>query len=393
MDRNNYYGDSVAALNPQDAESWVQGVNHEYCQLLPAFLLRSRILTNPAAAKSTFSSASITSPITSISTADSQSSVDSVSELGRLRQYNLSLSPHIFHARSAILNHLVEAGIHEQVDFVADGNTWLFSANSSTEGELQKVPSSREDVALNQALSLATRRSIIKFLRSIANNTEDKEAIIGAVTNQFFEFFLQQEFALGDHVQTPIHALTLSLQPPSRTMTPLALKRVQTHISSMNVLKPGIASVTPKWGGLAEIVQVMCRAQAVKGGVYVLGYGLESVQQSDVGQRPLELKLGGGNKVWCDWLVSGFDNTPSALKQNVNTAASSSHSISIVSSPLLKLFERPSEDSVDPCSSLTCVLGSADESPIHIVAHSSDTGDCPSGKCKSIIIKPNPLLL
>lgn len=326
-----------------------------------------------AVTESVFSSASIINATRGFS--------DEQHDLGRPRQYNLALSPAIFYAKSPILNHLVDASLNDQIDFVADGNTWVFSASS--QAGVRKVPSSREDIIDDSSVSPSIRRRIIKFLRFVGDPDARRDLELDRA-QQPFDAFLDEHFGLSPDVQMPIHALTMSPDPPTNTLTTPALRRIETHLRNMNILQPGIASVTPKWGGLAEIVQVMCRAQAVAGGVYVLGRGLQEIQKrgGNAG-RPLRVELGGGNVVYSDWVVSGLDNTPTSLKQGLATGISSLHNISIVSRPLEKLFERPEEDSVDPSSASVCVMRGGERPPIHIIAHGSDTGDCPPGKCKS----------
>ena len=149
----------------------------------------------------------------------------------------------------------------------------------------------------------------------------------------------------------------------------------------MNFLGLGFASVLPKWGGLAEVVQVSCRALAVGAGVYVLGKGVTDVRRNEAGQRRLALKLDGDINVKTDLLVCGYDNALQGVFQGIGTAASS-HSVSVISSSLASLFSRPTEESPEPAGAVVNVSSLDGEPPVIIVARSAASGECPEGQCE-----------
>ena len=343
-----------------------------------------------------FASASIFNP--------TSSSGLSSGSLGDARRYTLSLSPSIIHARSSLISTLVSARVDQQIDFVANGSTWLRQRHDSPDEThaLKKVPNSREDIVQDDSIDRRAKLRITKFLRFVADLEEQRE-IWQPEADHPLKPFLEHQFGIEARLQEPIVALAMSRNEPARTATGWALRRVEQHLKSMNVLGPGFGSVIPKWGGLAEIVQVACRALAVGGGVYVLGQGLTDIRK-DEDNEPTETnqkfsnlidaqhhtdevrkprntvaRLSDGSEVKCDWVVAGFDNTVARFK-GFSAVDYSSHSISIVSRPLEKLFTPPSTESPEPAGAVVRI--SDREVPINILAHSSATGECPAGQCE-----------
>ena len=353
---------------------------------------------NSTAYHSPFSSAStITKPDPT-----SLSSLSTVA-LGPSRLYSISLSPTIIPTRSSLLSSVVSARVDQQLDFLAHGSTWLLSRPSSQhlhdasspsvdassvspEHVLSRVPNSREDIFKDNA-DFKSRRSVIKFLRFVGDvDGEGQRDIWRSQEQQPFSQFLQEKFALTAELQKPIHALTVCLDAHSRTKTEWALRRIERHMKSMGLLGPGFGAVLPKWGGSAELVQAGCRAQAVGGGVYSLGQGIVGLRQvAEDEKHTIEVELKSGEKVKSQWLAAGLDNIPRSMLSSVDRGPVSVHSVSVVSSPLTSLFAKASDESPEPAGALISVCDDDTVAPVHIIAHSSDTGDCPTGQCKSTL--------
>lgn len=176
--------------------------------------------------------------------------------------------------------------------------------------------------------------------------------------------------------------MSLSLDSPEETTVGYALPRISRHLTSIGVFGPGFGAVVPKWGGGAEIAQVACRAGAVGGGVYVLGTGIKTSQQS-VGQ-PTQVQLSNGETVETKHLTRqahSAGHTPSNAKIV-------SKIVAVVSSPLASLFESSIEGA--PLAAVSVVVFPPNtlatdalphSHPVYIMAHSSDTGECPAGQC------------
>jgi RAB protein geranylgeranyltransferase component A len=270
----------------------------------------------------------------------------------------------------------------------------LVSDGSAPSGKLLKVPNGREDVFQDQDLDFKAKRALIKFLRFIGDYEEQTE-VWEAHRQQPFSAFLSQQFKVPATLQGPLLALTLSPAPSHQTTTEYALPRIARHLRSIGVFGAGFGAVVPKWGGLAEISQVSCRACAVGGGVYVLGKGLSSSKEpAETTESGTKLRLKDGEVVTAKWIIGGSSSTA--------PEDSYCRSMAIVSSPLTPLFPPIAEEAPLPASAVVVFpsgslsLSSQTEGlpPVQIFVHSSDTGECPTGQSKFTSYSfPYPTLL
>ncbi|KAI7078633.1 hypothetical protein KC352_g41753, partial [Hortaea werneckii] len=110
--------------------------------------------------------------------------------------------------------------------------------------------------------------------------------------------------------------------------------------------------------------------------------GVTGVAQKDDGES--EVELSDGERVSGKWLVGCPDDLPSSLRSRASSESSEivARSVSIISSPLAKLFPATSEGGVTPAGAVVVATSSdPKEPPVHIIAHSSDSGECPQGQC------------
>jgi RAB protein geranylgeranyltransferase component A len=313
--------------------------------------------------------------------------------LSSSRAYSLALSPQLIYARSTLLQYLVSSRVYRQLEFLAVGSWWVFATDTADEtsvsdsstpsGKLLKVPNGREDVFQDHDLDFKAKRALMKFLRFIGEYEEQTE-VWEEFRQQPFPTFLSQQFKVPAALQGPLLALTLSPSPSHQTTTEYALPRIARHLRSIGVFGAGFGAVIPKWGGLAEISQVACRACAVGGGVYVLGKGLSSPSEepAETTESGTKLRLKDGEVITAKWIVGG----------STSTAPEDSYcrSMAIVSSPLTLLFPPIAEEAPAPASavvvfpsgSLSLSSQAEDLPPVQIFVHSSDTGECPTGQSK-----------
>ena len=264
-------------------------------------------------------------------------------------------------------------------------------------GALRTIPSGREDVVNDASIDLRAKRNVMRFLQ-LAASVEAYQAAIeesGAVS---FPVFLSTRFKIPDRLQAHFHALTLSLDSPSSTTTAYALPRIHRHLTSIGQFGPGFAAVIPKWGGLAEVAQVACRAGAVGGGVYVLNKGITDVkkvvntdgQAEDAGR--FKIQLSGEETIEGQSILGSQHDLPIQTDEKQHGSPQVSRSISIISSPLEQLFP-PANEGAPPSAVAIVVfppntLSSEQDSaatisyPVYLTVHSSDTGECPSGQCE-----------
>ncbi|KAH7398927.1 rab geranylgeranyl transferase escort protein-like protein [Phaeosphaeria sp. MPI-PUGE-AT-0046c] len=364
IDENDYYGGAEAAFSLQDAEKWAQSLSE-------------------ASTTAAFSEVTITKP-------DATETHGARSTLSSSRAYSLALSPQVIYARSSLLQYLVSSRTYRQLDFLAVGSWWVYAPATGDEtlgsgsicrpGQLLKVPNGREDVFQDHDLDFKAKRALMKFLRFIGEYEEQSD-VWHEHRQQAFAQFLSQQFKVPPALQGPLMALTLSPSSSSQTTTEYALPRIARHLRSIGVFGVGFGAVIPKWGGLAEISQVACRACAVGGGVYVLGKGLRSNNETpSATEAGTNIRLEDGEVVTAKWIVGGKTST---VPQD-----SYCRSTTVISSPLTPLFppiadEAPTPASavvVFPSGSIQINSESEDIPPVQIFVHSSDTGECPAGQ-------------
>lgn len=271
--------------------------------------------------------------------------------------------------------------LHNQLDFQAVGSWFILDQIAEAvdaQPKVSRVPSSREDIFKDSSFDLRAKRSLVKFLRFV-QTYEDQSEIWGSDAETPFPDFLQQKFGLPPSSHGAILALTLASGPSRQITTGSALPKISRHLRSIGVFGAGFGAVLPKWGGLAEIAQVACRAGAVGGGVYVLKKGISSV--SSPGGGKTELVLSEGEKVSTSWLVGCPDDIPTPSS---STAADGlTKGIFIVTPALSMLFPPTSEGGVTPAGAVVAVPSADPEGPpVHIIAHSHESGECPSSQSK-----------
>ena len=340
---------------------------------------------------------------------------ESGSQLGFSRAYSISLSPQLIYSRSNLLPALISSKVYRQLEFLAVGSWWEYEGSDHDSGSydgtantlesenrsprLRKIPGGREDVFGDTSLDLRSTRALMNFLK-LAADTEAHPAILAEWGRKPFPEFLTAYVKAPPTLQPPLLALTLSMNLPSQTTTAYALPQIYRHLTSIGMFGPGFGSLIPRWGGLAEVAQVACRALAVGGGVYILKKGVDSIEIEDPGKpndesantndhaRLLLVGLEGGEKVKARWFVGNQYDLPSKHRLAAHhKSIQMSHSISIVSSPLSFLFPLISEGSPLPAGAFvvlpTGTLGGEEQPPVYLMVHSSDTGECPVGQCKS----------
>ncbi|KAL8750003.1 MAG: hypothetical protein Q9184_006586 [Pyrenodesmia sp. 2 TL-2023] len=392
IDRNNYYGGAEASFSLEEAEAWVKQVDTESGATQFSCASTCRVVPDPQ------------SP--------------DAPRLGFSRAYSICLAPEIIYTRSNLIPALVSSKVYRQLEFLAVGSWWIYSKEDNTQDEvnnaqtgpvhdkqrgmLRKIPGGREDVFQDKSIGLRSTRSLMKFLR-LAADPEAYPTVLPEWGDKPFSEYLTSQYKIDPKLQAPLLALSLSPNLPSQTTVAYAFPRIHRHLTSIGLFGPGFAAVLPKWGGLAEIAQVACRAGAVGGGVYVLNKGIESIdppaQASSTTEDPEILfsgiQLQGGDVVKARWVVG----TPATLQTDNDPQSQSStikvhHFTAIVSSPLTALFPPPAEGSPPPAVVVVVLpSGSLNLPPspgsqpvpevpaTYLMIHSSDTGECPEGQC------------
>ncbi|RMZ90037.1 hypothetical protein DV736_g2747, partial [Chaetothyriales sp. CBS 134916] len=360
VDQNGYYGGEDTGFSLQAAEQWTTTVN--------------------AGGSTVFSDAAITAL---------NSTTSPVSVLKSSRAYTLCLNPQIVYAQSQFLPTLVSSQIHSQLEFQAVGWWWIYR-----NGSLQKIPGTREDVFNDDSLSVRDKRILMKFLRYVLQEDDaQNDASAEALPPILLADALETRFRVPAALQGPIVALALSPQLAATTDLNYATARIRRHMRSAGYFGPGLGAVLAKYGGNAEISQVACRAQAVGGGVYLLGTGLKAIHApSTIPQASVEsssltrVELSDGTEIKARWVVGGVDDLPTQAdcppQDQAAPTVTTYHTIDIVSNPLQHLFPPAAENGHVPVVAIVLVLEdtTVDSAPIYLQVHSEDTGECPSGQ-------------
>lgn len=255
-----------------------------------------------------------------------------------------------------------------------------------TDGKLQKIPSSREDVFADDTISVRDKRRLMGLLRYVL---EDEGTIKNGTDTSTLEAKLHDQFKLPEHLQVPVQALTLSTDTLSNTRFEPAMARLKLHLASMGYFGPGLAAVMAKYGGNAEIAQVACRAGAVGGFVYLLGHGVKAIQTASEDKLLMSIELSDGTVVKARHVVGIPSDLPNetlsaaGIRKEDEETRNVAHRICIVSQPLRHLFVSASESGPVPAVAIVLVGdGSKGKSPVYLQIHSEDTGECPTGQCK-----------
>ncbi|OJJ43134.1 hypothetical protein ASPZODRAFT_124350 [Penicilliopsis zonata CBS 506.65] len=363
VDKNKYYGGSEAAFSLQEAQEWVDLVNAESSQM-------------------PFEDAQVYIP--------SDSTETGVGSLSPSRAYTLALSPQLIYSRSQLLPTLVSSKVYRQLEFQAVGSWWVHAhagGSRDTDADalrgLYRVPSSREDVFADEMITTKSKRTLMRFLRHIGKAQQEDQGPSDAEEEDLsmsFPEYLTSRFQVPEELHEPLLSLSLSQDAPQQTPASFAIPRVKRHLASIGVFGAGFGSLLAKWGGGSEISQVGCRALAVGGGVYVLNTGVQAISKvADLAH--LAVELSNGETVTSRHVVGSHWDLPSPSTPDCQKVA---RSITIVASPLDHLFPVTAEGSPIPSGAVVVFPGSAlgqeGDPPVYLLAHSSETGECPLGQ-------------
>ncbi|KAL4890717.1 GDP dissociation inhibitor [Aspergillus ambiguus] len=362
VDRNPYYGGSEAAFSLEEAEDWASKVNQEP-EHFP------------------FEDVTVYTP-------------EDNKRLSSSRAYSLTLSPQLIYARSQLLPTLISSKVYKQLEFLAVGSWWIHKTPASTtdndtgtRGSLYRVPSSREDIFADDLISVKSKRTLMRFLRSIGKPSQEGEPspeddVPGIPLSEY----LVSKFQVPDELHDPLLSLSLSQSSHHRTSAAYAVPRVKRHLSSIGVFGPGFGSLLAKWGGGSEISQVGCRALAVGGGIYVLNTGIKSVKppgEDEAGSEAhSQVCLSNDVTVRSKYVVGSNWELPARDQPQCERV---SRSITVISSPLESLFPVTAEGGPSPAGAVVVfpgnTLGQIDDAPpVYLLVHSSETGECPLGQ-------------
>ena len=231
IDSNLYYGDTSATLTVEQLKDWVRKVNlHKvgYKGFKNASLYIPRMNQHKIVSKN----------------------------------YGIDLSPKFIFAKSDILSLLIKSKVYKYLEFQSLSSFHVFENDN-----FEKLSNSKEEIFLNQSLSLKIKRNLMKFIKFVIDWENEKE-IWEPYKNASINEFLTQKFKLED-AQTNEIIFSLGLCTSSQLRTPEALQRIKRYLISFDVYG-SFPVLYSKYGGPGEISQGFCRSAAVAGTTYKL---------------------------------------------------------------------------------------------------------------------------
>lgn len=113
--------------------------------------------------------------------------------LKRSRDYAISLSPSVLPATGPLITALVQSGVARYSAFKLLDVIGIYRSN----GRVETIPASKEDVFKTKALSLIEKRKLMKFLMFASGEFESSDTLRGKEKNAFAEFLKGPEFGLS----------------------------------------------------------------------------------------------------------------------------------------------------------------------------------------------------
>ncbi|KAI9317984.1 hypothetical protein BX666DRAFT_1856130 [Dichotomocladium elegans] len=262
--------------------------------------------------------------------------------LRRSKSYNLDLTPKLLSCRGELVETLIRSGVGKYLEFKGVDDVCLF-----WDGALERVPSSKEDVFNNQAISLIDKRKLMRFLTFAVNFDEKAEILEGK--------------------RSPDSSNVL-------VSTRDGLEKTRSFIQSMGRFSKG-GYLCPLYGGASEIAQAFCRVCAVFGGVYILNHPLKAFTVE--GDRCTGITSADGQTFRSNWIVTNIDYLDEAWLPTEDIVGSwVSRAIVVSNKPLVSSEEETLSYSVLPPGSLA---GNTNK-PIFCIHQSAETMACPKGE-------------
>lgn len=233
IDANDYYGDTTATLTIDQLKTWVERVNKGEIKGY-----QDAVLYIPRGNE--FKS----------------------------KDFGIDLTPKVLFCKSDLLSLLVTARVYKYLEFLPLSSFHFFENDN-----FEKMTSTKQDIFTNQTLSLATKRSLMKFIK-FSLDWESHSDVWSPYKDASIETFLQEQFKL-EKAQIFELIFSIGLCNNNETHTPEALARIKRYLISYDVYG-NFPVMYSKYGGAGEISQGFCRSAAVAGATYKLNTKLVS---------------------------------------------------------------------------------------------------------------------
>lgn len=235
VDKNNYYGDLSSTLTIDQVKKWCLEVNHGRIN----HFLDARIYIPGGKHNNQF----------------------------RSKDYGIDLSPRIMFAQLDLLALLIKSRVYKYLEFQSLSNFHVFE-NDNFKSKISNT--TKEEIFTDKSLTLATKRSLMKFLKFVLqdNNDPAKKQLLVENSKTSIEDFLEKHFNLKPP-QVDELIYSIGLVNKEKTRTPEAIARIKRFLVSFDVYGSFPVMVL-KFGGPGELSQGFCRSAAVAGATYKL---------------------------------------------------------------------------------------------------------------------------
>ncbi|KAI8925784.1 GDP dissociation inhibitor [Entophlyctis helioformis] len=290
------------------------------------------------------------------------------------RHFNMDLAPVLLYSRGPLVDLLVSSRVGPYLEFKLLEDMF-FEWN----GELEKVPSGKEDVFTSKTTDLLGKRRLMKFL-TFALEYESQMEIWSEFRDQPYADFLASQ-KLGAKMSAVIqHAIALvgSAQAAQTMTTAQGLALTHQHLNSLGRFGRR-AFLMGIYGTGSELCQAFSRYCAVFGGVYILGFQFDKIEllADDI------VVSGEGQQFHAKWIVVGEQH---ADKLPIKVTAAERHEswrstvitdYPLVGSDTLSVAVLPPQDGVR-------------SDGIFAVQHTSATSTCPDGYYVTSVVSDAP---
>ncbi|KAI8146072.1 GDP dissociation inhibitor [Fennellomyces sp. T-0311] len=216
------------------------------------------------------------------------------------RSYNLDLTPKLLSCNGELVEILIRSGVGRYLEFKGVDDIGIYD---NDEKRLDRVPSSKQDVFTNKAISLVDKRKLMRFLTFAIDFDANPEVLEGNENTPYLQF-LDEKFKLSEKLRTAIIYAIAGVN--GQTPAKVGLERTQAFVRSMGRFNKG-GFLCPLYGGGSEIAQAFCRVCAVFGGVYILNQQLASFIVDESTGECKGIETTDGQKFNANWVVSAID--------------------------------------------------------------------------------------
>lgn len=181
------------------------------------------------------------------------------------RDYGIDLCPKVMFCKLDFVLLLLKLRVHKYCDLRP-----LLTFHTYENDDFSKLLNqlTKKNIFMDKLLSLATKRYLMKFLKFVLSDDDDKRAVVKEHGGVPIDQFLAQQFNLNEP-QVDELIYTLGLCNGTDTPAAEALKRIKRFLTSFDQYG-NFPVMVLRYGGPGEVSQGFCRNAAVAGTVYKL---------------------------------------------------------------------------------------------------------------------------